>query len=87
MRESSQPNLDLCACGVLAWYQGTTSEVAEKVSVYEKSLPQRLKPHRFAITYGRPEGRPLQGIRFFPQPVKAVPFKDQTFSAAPEVVP
>jgi hypothetical protein len=24
-----------------------------------KALPQWLKPDRFAITYGRPEGRPL----------------------------
>jgi hypothetical protein len=35
-----------------------------------KPIPQRLKPDRFAITYGRPEGRPLQRIRIFPQPVK-----------------
>jgi hypothetical protein len=31
-------------------------------------FPQRLKPDRFAITNGRPEGRPLQGSRFFRSP-------------------
>jgi hypothetical protein len=36
-----------------------------------KPFPQWLKPDRFAITYGRPEGRPLQGIRVFPQPLKS----------------
>src|SRR5258708_34990130 len=64
--------------GLDALYQGTTSVVPLKVnkdmgftgcgkrSNRERNpSPQRLKPNRFAITYGRPEGRPLRRIRFF----------------------
>jgi hypothetical protein len=54
----------------LVLYQGTTLEAAEKLSVEEKPLPQRLlKPHSLQSSYGRPEGRPLQRIRVFPQPL------------------
>ena len=34
-----------------------------------KPLPRRLKPYSLESNYGRPEGRPLQGICVFPQPV------------------
>src|SRR5882724_11618836 len=42
-----------------------------KTSKGERSpYPQRLKPDIITITYGRPEGRPLQKNLVFPQPVK-----------------
>jgi hypothetical protein len=51
--------LDLC----------TAEQAAEECRFWKESSPQRLKPDIISITYGRPEGRPLQRINFS-QPLK-----------------
>jgi hypothetical protein len=44
---------------------GTTKQLAEKVGLDEKNVPQGLKPNVFADTYGTDKSVPFQNSAFF----------------------
>jgi hypothetical protein len=44
---------------------GTAEQLAEKVGIDRKNVPQGLKPNVFATAYGTAEAMPFQNRAFF----------------------